>query len=328
MPARIARPIGSIALVAMLLASGVGGGVSANTALAADCLTAPNSPTPEGSHWYYRMDWASQRKCWYLRAPSQPSHQVATQTTSDTPGATTSQLVQPGAQEGSGAPAASRAVPPQSNSSQTSGQAVGPVPAAAGVWPDPPTAVAAPAETESILVLGGARPDSIRPRTDTGAPDDPATTARRRVSTSGAGTPRPPTVTPMEVLLTLALGLAMAGVLSRFALKIASARRRRIIIDHRGSNWINDQYQFESRDDQDQDGFADSGRPREFIDDKLEDEKLETDWIDNLPIKRGQPPATPAPDLISPPSKSLSPSADDLEATRRTIMRALHCAPA
>ncbi len=49
-----AKLIGSIAFVAVLLASGVGGGISANGALAADCVTAPNSPTPEGSHWYFR----------------------------------------------------------------------------------------------------------------------------------------------------------------------------------------------------------------------------------------------------------------------------------
>ena len=377
---QIARPIGSIALVSMLLASGVGGGVSANTAIAADCLTAPNSPTPEGSHWYYRMDWVNQRKCWYLRAAGQPSHQVATETTSETPpnaplqstpilsattsgaassatvksiatghdtppmlnvkmlsinqqpaptiSATTNEQVPPGAQEGSAAPASSRAVPPQSNSSQTSAQSVGPVPAAARVWPDPPTAVAAPAETESILVLGNARADSIRPKVDTRAPEDPETTAQRPVPTSGTGTARSPTVAPMEVLLTLALGLAVAGILSRVALKIAAARRGRIIIDHRESNWIDGQHQFEWRDDQSQHGFADNGRRREFVDDKLEDEKLESDWISNFPIDWGQPPATQPPDINCPPTKSLSPSADDLEATRRTIMRALQCTEA
>jgi hypothetical protein len=30
------------------------------------CLAAPNSPAPQGSHWYYRLDRASQRKCWHL----------------------------------------------------------------------------------------------------------------------------------------------------------------------------------------------------------------------------------------------------------------------
>jgi hypothetical protein len=31
-----------------------------------DCLSKPNGLAPEGSHWYYRIDRASKRHCWYL----------------------------------------------------------------------------------------------------------------------------------------------------------------------------------------------------------------------------------------------------------------------
>jgi hypothetical protein len=38
-----------------------------STAHAADtCLTVPNKPAPQGSHWYYRVERPSQRKCWRL----------------------------------------------------------------------------------------------------------------------------------------------------------------------------------------------------------------------------------------------------------------------
>jgi hypothetical protein len=42
--------------------------VAMNTgARAADnCLRAPKDETPRGRHWYYRMDHANQRQCWYL----------------------------------------------------------------------------------------------------------------------------------------------------------------------------------------------------------------------------------------------------------------------
>ena len=34
-----------------------------------DCLAKPNEPTPQGQHWYYRIDHANNgRQCWYLRA--------------------------------------------------------------------------------------------------------------------------------------------------------------------------------------------------------------------------------------------------------------------
>ena len=34
------------------------------------CLTAPKGATSAGSHWYYRIDRATKRQCWYLRDDS------------------------------------------------------------------------------------------------------------------------------------------------------------------------------------------------------------------------------------------------------------------
>ncbi len=81
MSGHIPRPTGSIALVATLLVSGVGIGVPANIARADHCLSAPNSLAPRGSHWYYQLDWATQRKCWYLRAYGPPAQQAAASAT-------------------------------------------------------------------------------------------------------------------------------------------------------------------------------------------------------------------------------------------------------
>jgi hypothetical protein len=33
---------------------------------AEDCLAGPNGQAPQGSHWYYRLDRATHRKCWYI----------------------------------------------------------------------------------------------------------------------------------------------------------------------------------------------------------------------------------------------------------------------
>jgi hypothetical protein len=32
-----------------------------------DCLSAPKGPTASGGHWYYRIDRATKRHCWYIR---------------------------------------------------------------------------------------------------------------------------------------------------------------------------------------------------------------------------------------------------------------------
>jgi len=89
---QIPRPIRSIALVTLLV-WGVGVGEPTNTARADDCLDAPASPAPAGSHWYYHMDRAKQRKCWYIRATDQPAQHA--QATSDAPAAPTTALKKP-----------------------------------------------------------------------------------------------------------------------------------------------------------------------------------------------------------------------------------------
>ena len=33
-----------------------------------ECITKPNSTPPQGSHWYYRIDRATRKQCWYLGA--------------------------------------------------------------------------------------------------------------------------------------------------------------------------------------------------------------------------------------------------------------------
>lgn len=73
MPAEIVRPIGVLVFASALLASCAG--PARNAVLTADCLAAPNSSTPPGSHWYYRIDRTRQRKCWYLGTDSQTSEQ-------------------------------------------------------------------------------------------------------------------------------------------------------------------------------------------------------------------------------------------------------------
>ena len=76
------RLVGLIVFVVTLLVSGIDVGMP-NTARNDDCLTAPNSSAPQGTHWYYHVDRTNQRKCWYARASSQPAQQAAAQATSE-----------------------------------------------------------------------------------------------------------------------------------------------------------------------------------------------------------------------------------------------------
>jgi hypothetical protein len=40
----------------------------ASSPAAADCVTEPNRDAPAGQHWYFHLDHATDRKCWYLHA--------------------------------------------------------------------------------------------------------------------------------------------------------------------------------------------------------------------------------------------------------------------
>jgi len=53
----------------------------AQAATADDCLTAPKGPTTAGSHWYYRIDRATKRQCWYLREDGDKAGDKSTRAT-------------------------------------------------------------------------------------------------------------------------------------------------------------------------------------------------------------------------------------------------------
>src|SRR5437870_2116505 len=37
-----------------------------------ECLFGPKGAAPSGSHWYYRVDRATKKNCWYVRAEGKP----------------------------------------------------------------------------------------------------------------------------------------------------------------------------------------------------------------------------------------------------------------
>jgi hypothetical protein len=57
--------IGALASVTLVVAMN---GVARATAA---CLSGPKGAVPEGSHWYYRIDHATNRNCWYVRAEAE-----------------------------------------------------------------------------------------------------------------------------------------------------------------------------------------------------------------------------------------------------------------
>ena len=53
--------------------------VSARALHAAECTAKPDKPPPQGEHWYYRTDRATNRQCWYLGPEGASVQKSATQ---------------------------------------------------------------------------------------------------------------------------------------------------------------------------------------------------------------------------------------------------------
>ena len=305
---RIPRPIGLTALVYALFSAAIGIDASAGVARADDCLTAPNSATPQGSHWYYRMDWANQRKCWYLRAAGQPPQQAAPQAAGMT-GATADS---PGPQrlpEGSGAAAISQAVAPPARVAGTG-----------ATWPDPPPTIAAPA-ANAVAVANDAGAGSPGRNADLRTSEDSQSVVGRAASTATAAMPQSVTATPIEMPLALALGLAAAGILSRIVMKLAAGRREPTITKYAEPNWIDDtRLQLESPDD-----WSEVDRSeREFIDQRQAGQSADLQ-TERSPVERSPVASSPRQNLTFAPP--LRPSIEDLETTERVIMRVLERTP-
>jgi hypothetical protein len=272
MPKPHSTPIGSVAIVALLLLSGAVN-LRVSTAHADDCLTTPRSSAPNGSHWNYHLDSTKQRKCWYLRAAdptAQPasaripvaSHNIdgvgaplphikmLAVKSQPAPNETTDEPVAQSAQEGSGA-SSTRSASPPSTSMETNAQTTGPAPA---VSADPP-AVGEVNSREPTAALRVARTDSDQATGNARAPNNAETSA---------GTDSPET-TPAVLFAIFTLGLVVAGFLFHIVMKIAAVRRRPIIIDCPEPYWIEDPQQHVWRDNHKHQGAM--TEPDELIDD-------------------------------------------------------------
>src|SRR5712664_4988322 len=42
-----------------------------------ECLSSPKDQTPQGGHWYYRIDRVTKRHCWYLKVDDEKPSQAA-----------------------------------------------------------------------------------------------------------------------------------------------------------------------------------------------------------------------------------------------------------
>jgi hypothetical protein len=208
---------------------------------AAECLAAPNATTPQGRHWYYRLDRAAGRKCWYVAAQGRKSVRAAARARSASVRATTVPPVS------TRPPPATRveSVPKSAwdgaqETAQESAQirvrqliygTAQPVEADAPPQAEVPTS---PAPAQPADRLDRAQPVTRAEAPEVAAEDNdlsafaPAAPAFATRVTRAADT-----TTPAQMLLIVIAALAIAGSLLYATVALVLARRRRVFVDRR-----------------------------------------------------------------------------------------------
>lgn len=201
-----------------------------------DCLSGPNRQSPEGSHWYYRVDRPTNRRCWYLgpvgekvrstarkaerhRMPLTPP---AANATSETPAsaplidqpraaASTAQLAQDAAQQ-SERPVA------QATQSKVDNIVI------SSRWPEPPAAADGhPTPTETSAADAAS---TVEARFSADDPDPAGPQA-------GSSEPSAPSINLKPMLAVLIGALVFGGIVTRLTFRHSPGRARRRAMSRR-----------------------------------------------------------------------------------------------
>jgi hypothetical protein len=277
MSGHTAKPFVWIALVVLI--SGANVAVLANPARADDCRPGPNAPAPPGNHWYYRLDWPTQRKCWYVRAPGRHMHQAtagsvvmpataspqASAASDPTPGTDAAAV---SSSLGDGIPASPQAKTAALKpiAASASGGTIDKSPRQGALEESTMRTEDAPVpQAGTLLEAGGqtaaspmlAPPDQPNPVASARPQEYAANPARTRAdvmldeadNSARSSGPINNGATPMIIFPLLALGLALLGIGSRFLVKHGVSRRAWTIIREAEFGRMNHQGWREGRDD-------------------------------------------------------------------------------
>jgi hypothetical protein len=230
------------------VAASVGPMAGSGSARAADsCITDPKTETPQGKHWYYRLERGTGRHCWYLRGEDEASAR--------TPTAEPVAAAKPAPPTTTGnAPTRSLAdaraeFAPKARVEDNS------APSPRSVWPDPATAApaaTAPAPATTGIGPGAAAPatppdsqltsrwpQASAPSTANTAPETSLMVANAQADQAAATTPAPAEpaqaapqpareVGSLQKLALVVLGaLALAGISGSLVYRLAGARSHR-----------------------------------------------------------------------------------------------------
>jgi hypothetical protein len=229
-----------------------------------DCLTQPTGDTPQGQHWFYRVERGSKRHCWYLRAEADKSSRVASSEKSSKSASRKQDSASQHSISDAHAELRSRARIEDNTSAVAAHRGVSSVVAnatAAAVnapvaddngagsnaisrWPDP-VGVVAPAtpqpDTAATTIVADAQqqPDAV-PAVLSAGPAAAATTAPdQEEAAPSANAPGKYSGSLQELMVVAFAALALAGLTGSGVYRLAGAgrARRRYNAERRSTDW-------------------------------------------------------------------------------------------
>lgn len=171
-----------------------------------ECLLAPKNETPDGSHWYYRIEHPSNRHCWYLREEGDAQTAPANSSASAQPASPAPGKPMPGSV--ANARAELRSPRPGIDRDKTANSGQVPATANAAMIDNAPPANPADANTLTSVVASR-WPDQLSANSPVAPPPQPAP-ARPPEDVQANAAPPPSAVAPSVVAPPAAVPLTVA----------------------------------------------------------------------------------------------------------------------
>jgi hypothetical protein len=228
---RAAR-IASAVFAAVLTGVPVTAILHVNADAAEGCQTEPGNQTPDGKHWYYRIEHPSNRQCWYLRGegeqPAQARSEKSVEPRAETPAPQRSiadahaELPWPQTrveQNPASIPQRSQAMPTDAANAPGGQRGSAPESSTRGSltgtpWPDPSRANSTPSlQPATSEVVADAQADQATAPTQAAAP------------AAADAVPAKPTGSLQTLLMVIAGALALAGLTGSAIFRLGTRRR-------------------------------------------------------------------------------------------------------
>ena len=234
MPNRTAKFVSAV--FASLLAGAPLATVSHSAAGAVDdCLSGPKGQTPQGAHWYYHIDHATKRHCWYLADEHAPQSATpnSSASTKPVPQAAEATIQQSVANARAELPAQARIEPPNRSdvAPALSADAVRPTDNGGAATPEAPSlrSVVASRWPDSYGAEPSTDPLPNRPRSGIGvnpvSPDQPAPVlAAGQFATADVSSEIRPYSLQMQLAALMGV-LALAGIMGTAIFKFGNSHR-------------------------------------------------------------------------------------------------------